>query len=778
MNAEQSTLSPPAFADCDREPIHLPGSIQPHGMLLVVEAGEADNTDGPRLTILHASRNATALLDIPGPVESMIGQPIERYVIPACHQAIRTAAMQADLDTEARCVCTVALAGAEKGVVHNVLMHRVPDGRLVVEFEPAAAEAVSFRDLYVHVRQSVAALERATSVRELCQAVVAEIRRITGYERTQLYQFEDDWTGRTIAEDRAEHMASYLDLHFPASDIPAQARRLYTINRVRQIPDIYYDAVPLVPPAGADDAPVGTSPVDLSHSVLRSVSPTHVQYLRNMRVGASMSLSIIRGGRLWGLIACHNAAPIYLPYEVRVACEHVAQAFAMQLAAREAGEAAEARVAFGTLRTALLARMAGQTDFIDAMAAGERELLGLANATGAALLLEDRVKLVGKTPTPEQVEQLAQWIDQAGVGTEPLVTNALAERYPEAAVYADRASGLLAVSVSRARRSWVLWFRPEVIQTVNWAGDPRKAGSDDALTPALAAHAPPADRAPRLHPRDSFEVWRQTVVGHARPWTKQEIESAVEMCDVIVRIVLKRAEEMAALSAELQRSNKELEAFSYSVSHDLRAPFRHIAGFSTLLQERATQLDDTSKQYIATIVESARFAGALVDSLLAFSRLGRVALQLTAVDMNELARSVREQLATAEPPTRAIEWRISDYLPTVQGDPTMLKLALFNLFGNALKYTRDRAVVKIEFGHRVENGEHVFFVRDNGVGFDSRYVDKLFGVFQRLHRVEDFEGTGIGLANVRRTIERHGGRTWAEGALDAGATFYFTLPIT
>ncbi|MEN3295746.1 MAG: hypothetical protein V7642_4999 [Burkholderiales bacterium] len=260
-----------------------------------------------------------------------------------------------------------------------------------------------------------------------------------------------------------------------------------------------------------------------------------------------------------------------------------------------------------------------------------------------------------------------------------------------------------------------------------------------------------------------------------RDRTAQIIAERKQAEEAILKANAQLEQRVRARTAELEAANKELESFSYSVSHDLRAPLRHVQGYAEMLAAAAAgQLSDKAQRYLRTISDASAEMGQLIDDLLAFSRMGRVEMSKGSVSLDQV---VRETIQDLEMTTRGrnIAWDIAP-LPQVTGDPSMLKQVFLNLIGNAVKYTRKRDAAEIQIGYAGdEEGQAVFFVRDNGAGFDMKYVQKLFGVFQRLHRADEFEGTGIGLAIVRRTVARHGGRTWAEGKVGDGATFYLTL---
>jgi len=639
--------------------------------------------------------------------------------------------------------------------VYHGLVHRAEGDLVIVELEESLpGENGSLESLYPFIRRFMGEIEKASTVRELCAIGAEHVRRLTKFDRALAYQFDEQWNGAVIAEDRNDVLPSYMDLRFPESDIPAQARELYRRNRVRLIADASYERTPLVRSARFADAP----PTDLSASVLRSVSPVHLQYMRNMGTGASMSVSLVHEGSLWGLISCHNETPRRVPYHVRTACEFIGQILSLQIAQKERAFTVEERATRRAAQLHLLGRMSSDEDFVAALRRDQENLLALTGSHGAAIIHQDACVLLGDCPPSEEVLELVAWLADRRGTDDVVATDRLPAEWEPAKAFPDLASGVLAISISQLHHSYLLWFRPEVVRTVTWGGDPRKRLDDEQVSPRL-----------------SFESWKETVRERSLPWSEADRDAAMELRVAIVDVVLRQAEEMASLTDQLTRSNKELEAFSYSVSHDLRAPFRHIVGYSELLASSASErLDDTEKRFLDTIVDSAKSAGRLVDDLLSFSQLGRSTLGIMSISMGTLVDDVRQRLAI-DYQKREVEWTLPP-LPVVEADPAMLRQVWLNLIANALKFTRDTPRPHIEVGFEKREDDTVFFVRDNGCGFDMRYVDKLFGVFQRLHHSDEYDGTGIGLALVRRIVTRHGGRTWAEGSIGEGATISFSIP--
>lgn len=747
------TASDVDLTNCDREPIHIPGSIQEHGFLLVLQP-----TQEGVLRIVTASGNAADYLRIPvGEIlDADLKALVDQEIVNSLYRELEFDPSKTEI---VRFLGTTRLPNsAGKPVDFQVVGHRLGES-FVIEFE-RMEHPVDVAHLNAVISDFVSSIEEIRDSQALCQIVTRKVRELTGYDRVMLYQFDEEGHGSVLAEERNDRLPSYLGLHFPATDIPQQARALYVLNRARIIPHVEYRPSPLVCLPHLKDAP----PLDLSWSILRSVSPIHRDYMRNMGTISSMSISLVAEGRLWGLISGHHSEPLAVPYLVRSASTVLSRIAMSQMMALERGLRMDQAIRLKSVHGQLLSFMAAGENYIDSLARHPDELLAVTGATGAAIVVDERCILLGETPSHGEVLQLAEWLFKH-VREDVYATHELELDCSVSEETRSKASGLLAISLSQVHRIKILWFRPEVLRTVRWAGEPAKGQVV-------------IDGVRQIHPRNSFTTWKQIVRGKSLPWSSVEIGSAREFRSIVLEIVLKRAEELAEMASELESTNRELEAFSYSVSHDLRAPFRHISGFAELLLENeAERLSETGRRHLATIAQSAQFAGLLVDSLLNFSRISRTNLEMRTFPMSTLVQDVWRDVVQQELKGRQVNFQVTE-LPTVKGDINLLRQVWRNLLSNAVKYTRTRELAEITVSCEFNSVEYIFCIQDNGVGFEPQYVHKLFGPFQRLHRMEDFEGTGIGLANVRRIISRHNGRTWATGEVEKGASFFFSLPTS
>lgn len=732
-----------AIDNCAREPIRTPGSIQPQGFLIVI--------DESAMTIVQISENIAQWLNLD--TAELLGCDLDSLVKGGSALVGQLGELDEDEAQPYHVGDVTFLKGDRAGQPVAMMLHR-NDDVLIAEFEPAGDTVTAHGRLYPLVRSFISQMREEESVDELCDRSVRFIKRITGFGRVNSYRFDEDGNGVVNAELADAGIPGYLGLCFPASDIPPQARELYCLNRIRIIADSNYTPSVIIP----DINPKTQRPLDLSYATLRSVSPVHLQYMRNMGTGASMSISIVVDGRLWGLISCHNLTPHPISFQTRSACELLGRVLSLQVETKEAHLRNHRMLSLRKDIVQMLAAMADHDSVFKGLKSLPDTFIKFVGGCGAAVVSDEECDLFGQTPPEREVRALAEWLAERG-GPNVFQTNNVSTDIAQIPGLARAVSGVLAVSISELHSNYLIWFKPEQARVVHWAGKPEKA----------------IDKSGSLTPRLSFELWKQKVEGYSTRWEEAELEGVAELRLAVLGIVLRKAEEMAQLATELKRSNKELEAFSYSVSHDLRAPLRHIAGYAELLKDmEEVNLSHRGQRFLDTIGESAKFAGTLVDNLLSFSQMGRSAMRQSEVNLTAMVESIQREMQP-DYEGRTIEWVVGE-LPIIIADPAFLHLAMRNLLANAIKYTRNEPIAVIEITAVQEPQGVVVSVRDNGVGFDMQYADKLFGVFQRLHRMEEFEGTGIGLANVRRIIERHGGTVQAQGVLDEGATFSFTLP--
>ena len=376
--------------------------------------------------------------------------------------------------------------------------------------------------------------------------------------------------------------------------------------------------------------------------------------------------------------------------------------------------------------------------------------------------------MIGQTPQLEQLKPLLNWISPQ-FNQDIFVANALSHLYPQAEEYKAIASGLLAMAISKIQNRYVLWFRPEILQTVTWAGNPEKPKrleEDGSVT---------------IFPRQSFEAWQQIVDGQSLPWLDCEVAGASELRQAIVDSVLRQAEDLALINVELERSNSELDAFAYIASHDLKEPLRGIHNYATfLLEDYGEIIKDDGADKLNTLVRLTKRMETLIDSLLKFSRLGRQELQMSPIALDRLLENVTE-LFSMNPQWENCQIRIPKSLPIVLGDRILLEEVFTNLISNAFKYN-DQSEKSVEIGWSESNSQHPNFVtlsvRDNGIGIREKHLDSVFRIFKRLHAPNKYGGgTGAGLTIVKKIIERHGGTIQVQSIYGQGTVFLFTLPI-
>jgi chemotaxis family two-component system sensor kinase Cph1 len=432
-----------------------------------------------------------------------------------------------------------------------------------------------------------------------------------------------------------------------------------------------------------------------------------------------------------------------------------------EISAREETEDYDYRMQLTYIQSALVEYMSQEENFIDGLVKHQPNLLDLTGAQGAAVCFGGNYTLIGETPKEEDLIFLVQWLKN-NVKDEIFYTDSLPRVYPDAERFKNVASGMLAIPISK--RNYVLWFRPEVIQTVNWGGDPNKAFELSQSEGNL-----------RLRPRKSFELWKETVRLTSLPWKPVEVKAALELRKAIVNIVLRQADELAQLAHDLERSNAELKKFAYVASHDLQEPLNQVANYVQLLEMRyQNQLDEDANEFITYAVEGVSLMQTLIDDVLAYSKVDMQAIEFQLTEVETALERALTNLRKRISETGAVI--TYDELPTLMADSTQLMQLFQNLIGNAIKFRSDKPP-EIHVGAIRTEDEWLFSVKDNGIGFDPQFSDRIFVIFQRLHTRDEYPGTGMGLAICKKIVECHRGRIWVESQVGEGATFYFTFPV-
>jgi len=652
--ASRNSESLPDLSLCAQEPIHIPGSIEPNGVLLVIRE--------PELTIVQASANTEGWLE--RNAAAVLGAALVDLFEQESFESLRRLISSGRLQGKRQYLSGLRIRGLKSSFDASV--HRHQD-ILIVELEPSAAPAQV--PLHASLGDAMSSLDGRLSLTELCQRVATHVRALTGFDRVMIYRFLKDDSGLVIAEDRRQDIEPYLGLRYPASDIPAQARRLYLLNTLRLKADVNAQRSPLIPEVN----PVTGHSLDMSHCVLRAMSPVHDEYLKNMGVTASMSVSIVKDERLWGLIACHHSTAKTVPHPLRIGCEVLAQVFSSHIASAQLEDTRRQEASFVEFRKQLSELLRSQSKVLNTLAAQGARLSSVISSTGAAICIGEEIALFGSTPSSIEVERLVQWLTRRQDGY-VFSTNKLSEDYPEGGEYSLTASGLLSARIAAGSRDFILWFRPAAVKVTDWAGNPAKPVSE-------------TEAGKRISPRLSFERWKETVGDRSEPWHDHELDFALDLRQTIAEALLaQRNEEITHLNHELERSNIELDAFAYAASHDLQEPVRTIRAYVQLLDRRSgPKLDNEARELIKVIESGAKRMGDLISALLTYGQVGGSSLrERRPMNLEDVLRVACSNLAESRRASDAVITH--DPLPTVSIDQDQVVQLFQNILGNSIKY--------------------------------------------------------------------------------------------
>ncbi|WP_338351099.1 ATP-binding protein [Nonlabens tegetincola] len=714
------------ISTCEDEPIRFIHRTQSHGVLLVI-----DND----FNILQYSKNATDFLNVQ---IDLLNSNLSTLLHDEVIYKLKIQLINNDFKTVVDGEFSYKLSLSNEGLL------------LDIEKYDSTLNLLEEQQLIISALNKMSS---CNSVQEVLNTAVNEIKHFLNYDRVMVYKFDADWNGEVIAEAANNDLHSWLGLHYPAGDIPKNARDLFKEQGVRIISNLKEPDYPLFPMVN----PQSGFLTNLSNSILRGSSDIHKEYLGNMGVCATLSCAIVIEDKLWGLIACHHYSPKFIDFQKRQTCFLLSDIISNQITIKTSNDFISRLNQNSHVRSKLVHYMSEKWDLVHGLTNNEVTALDLVKSDAFIIKYDTQLSSIGLSLEDTDIKNIIKKFEVLCDENGFYSSNSFSKETSIPSLEKLQFAGVVLYKISKKKGDCIIWLRKEQIAEINWGGNPDKKQIQGNLTP-----------------RKSFEKFTEQVREHSIPWQTHEIAAIKAFVEDVKNIIVTKFSEVSKLNRQLLSLNQELESFSYSVSHDLRGPLRGIDGFAQILMEDyMDQLDEDGKQSLQIIINSAARMNDLMDSILSYSGLSKLRKIDDDIDVEKLCNDIVKDsnMKRRYPKT---QFNIQKGLPSIYGDRAMLYQLFFNLLSNAFKYSSKKEAPQVTVSQYNDGEKDVYVVTDNGVGFDPKYGKKIFGVFTRLVK-EEYEGTGVGLAIAQRVVFRHGGDIWAESELNKGTTikFYF-----
>lgn len=733
--------------NCKNEPLSFLGSIQPFGVLIVY--------DLEKNQVSFCSKNISKELGVS--IEEILGQNFKEL------KEVLGFDLSLDQLLEQKTNSIISNLNINRSD-YSITYKRI-DSLFLFELETLPDGQQKQHDFYARTNDFILRVNEADSFKDFSTIVADEIRRIIGYDRVMVYRFDPDFNGEVFAESKEEDLEPFLGLNYPHTDIPPQARELYKKQTIRMIPDVNYTPTSII----ALDGDSSYKDLDLSNSTLRSISPIHIKYLKNMGVEATLTISIMINEQLWGMIACHNYTPKKVLLYNRTSAMMQTEFYAAQIHRWERSEEYKKVQEKEHIYQSILEEVVRSESTFKSVSSTPY-FLGLTDATGGAILRDGKVYLYGETPDIEFVNKIQAYMKSKNERV--FLSNSFSEYLKEAKKYQKIASGVLYFSLHKETDSAVIWFRKQLSEGKKWGGNPNENN----------------EYSKSLTPRNSFKTWEEDVAGKSAKWYTHEIQAGLRLGnylerEIYIKNLKSQKEQLEQITTELKNKNEELSQFNWISSHDMKEPLRKIRLFIDQIAMEDHELSDVQRNYFSRIDKAADRMQQLIDDLLNYAKLS----DEEVFEYKSLKKIIdKVALSFESERDKMIAFQI-DELPEANIIDFQIAQLFSNLISNSIKFKHPDRDISIEIKNAIPSKDELdrlglskddavkIVYSDNGLGFKSEFNERIFEVFQRLHDTNKFEGTGIGLAICKKIVDTHNGFIRADGREGEGVDFEIFL---